>query len=68
MIILIKISKQEANILNKEFGVNFGAYGIYHTYTRYKKYYLCETSKNLKLLNKIRSGYGNIQGVKKDKA
>ena len=53
---LIPIEKDEAQILNKVYGVNFGSYGISHTYTRYKKYFLCESKKNLDALKKVRNG------------
>lgn len=41
-------------LLNKCYGVKFKDYGISHSYTKHKKYYLCETAKNLKLLKKVR--------------
>ena len=55
MNLLKEISKEEAHVLNKEHGVSFGCYGISHTYTKHKKYYLCESSKNMQALNKVRS-------------
>lgn len=39
-IIIIQISKEEAHILNKKYGVRFGD-GISTSHTRHKKYYLC---------------------------
>lgn len=56
---LKEISKQEAHILNKNYGVPFGSYGISHSFTRYKKYYLCESPKNMNALNKIRGIYND---------
>ena len=34
-------------------GVLFGEGGISHSHTANKKYYLCESKKNLKLLHKV---------------
>ena len=52
---MIKITKEEATMLNKKYGVPFQENGISHTYTRYKHYYLCENKKNLSCLSKVRS-------------
>ena len=46
------ISKEIAHKLNKEFGVPFGENGISISGTR-RKYYLCESRKNLSLLKKL---------------
>ena len=46
------ISKEIAHKLNKEFGVPFGENGISVSGTR-RKYYLCESRKNLSLLKKL---------------
>lgn len=51
---LKEISKQEAHILNENYGVPFGSYGISHTFTKHRKYYLCESPKNMNALNRIR--------------
>ena len=50
---IIKISKENAHKLNKEFGVPFGENGISTSKTNHKKYYLCESRKNLSLLKKL---------------
>ena len=47
------ISKEIAHKLNKEFGVPFGENGISTSKTNHKKYYLCESRKNLSLLKKL---------------
>ena len=52
-IIIILISKDIAHKLNKEFGVPFGENGISTSKTNHKKYYLCESRKNLSLLKKL---------------
>ena len=54
MIVIIPITKDEAQRLNKEYGVKFGSYGISHSYSRHKKYYLRECKNNLRALNEIR--------------
>ena len=51
--IIILISKDIAHKLNKEFGVPFGENGISTSKTNHKKYYLCESRKNLSLLKKL---------------
>ena len=51
---LKEISGNEAKILNSVYNVPFGAYGISHSYSRHKKYYLCECKNNLRDLNEIR--------------
>ena len=48
---LKEISGDEAKILNSMYNVPFGAYGISHSYSRHKKYYLCECKNNLRALN-----------------
>ena len=52
-IIIILISKEIAHKLNKEFGVPFGENGISTSKTNHKKFYLCESRKNLSLLKKL---------------
>ena len=49
---ILLISKEIAHKLNKEFGVPFGENGISISGTR-RKYYLCESRKNLSLLKKL---------------
>ena len=51
--IIILISKEIAHKLNKDFGVPFGENGISTSKTNHKKYYLCESRKNLSLLKKL---------------
>ena len=51
--IIILISKEIAHKLNKEFSVPFGESGISTSKTNHKKYYLCESRKNLSLLKKV---------------
>lgn len=51
---MIKISKQEAMKLNKEYKIPFGENGISHSWSKYTHYYLCEGRKNLACLDKIR--------------
>lgn len=50
---MIKISSEEAKELNK-MGVKYGENGISHTYGHHKSYFLCESKKNLNLLNELR--------------
>ena len=50
---ILLISKEIAHKLNKEFDVPFGENGISTSKTNHKKYYLCESSKNLSLLKKL---------------
>ena len=50
---IILISKEIAHKLNKDFGVPFGENGISSSKTNHKKYYLCESRKNLSLLKKL---------------
>ena len=40
--------------LNEEYGVRYGENGISHTYTKSRKYYLCENKYNLNALENIR--------------
>ena len=49
---ILLISKEIAHKLNKEFGIPFGEDGISVSGTR-RKYYLCESRKNLSLLKKL---------------
>ena len=51
---IVDITKQEAHALHKE-GVPFGEGGISHTYTSHRRYFLCESKKNLRLLDKLRN-------------
>lgn len=50
---IILITKEIAHKLNKQYGVPFGENGISTSKTRYKKYYLCESSKNKEFLSKV---------------
>lgn len=55
---MIKISKEDAIKLNKEYGIRFGENGISHTCSCHgnrKTYYLCTNSKNISIYNKIQS-------------
>ena len=54
MIIIILISKDEAQKLSKEYNVKFGSYGISSTHTKHKKFFLTESKYNLDVLNEIR--------------
>lgn len=55
VIVIIPITKDEAQKLNKKYGVKFGDYGISSTHTKHKKFFLTENKANLNALNKIRS-------------
>ena len=59
---LKEISGDEAKILNSMYNVPFGAYGISHSYSRHKKYYLCECKNNLRSLNEIRKAEKHRKG------
>ena len=50
---MIKITKQEAKKLY-ELGVQYGENGISHTHNHKRHYFLCESKKNLNILNKLR--------------
>lgn len=51
---MIKISKEIAHKLNRDYGVPFGENGISHTYSGKKKsYYLCESKRNIQSLRTI---------------
>ena len=50
---ILLISKEIAHKLNKDFCVPFGENGISTSKTNHKKYYLCESRKNLSLLKKL---------------
>ena len=50
---LIKISKEDAKCLNKEYGIKFGEGGISHSYTKNRKYYLCESKYNMNIFRKM---------------
>ena len=52
--VIIHISKQEASQL-QNMGYKFGNEGIHKSQSRYPKYYLTETPKALKDLEKIRN-------------
>lgn len=54
VIVIIPILKDEAQRLNKEYGVKFGDYGISSTHTKHKKFFLTENRTNLNALNEIR--------------
>jgi hypothetical protein len=50
---MIKISNFEAKKLN-ELGVNYGENGISHTYGHNRHYFLCESKKNMNMLEQLR--------------
>lgn len=52
---LVDITKREAHILNKKYGVPFKDDGISHSYTKHKKFYLCPSQRNMKALNDLRT-------------
>lgn len=52
---MIDISKAEMEYLTKVKNVPFGMNGISHCVGSYRKYYLCESSKNMKLINEYRN-------------
>ena len=54
MIVIIPITKDEAQRLNNEYGVKFGDYGISSTHTKHKNFFLTENRTNLNALNEIR--------------
>ena len=54
MIVIIPITKDEAQRLNKEYGVKFGDYGVSSTHTKHKKFFLTENRTNIDALNEIR--------------
>lgn len=54
VIVIIPITKDEAQRLNKEYGVKFGDYGVSSTHTKHKKFFLTENRTNLNALNEIR--------------
>lgn len=55
MIIIIPITKKEAQTLNKEYRVPFHDYGISSTRTKHKKkFYLTAIRTNIDALNEIR--------------
>ena len=47
---MIKISREDALKLNKEYGVKFGENGISRTHGHKKNYYLTESEYNLRSL------------------
>lgn len=51
---IVQITKQEAMILNRDYKIRYGENGISHTYTKNRKYYLCERMYNINALEKIR--------------
>lgn len=53
MELMIKITKKEANQL-RAMGVSNHTNGISHTWGHHKHYFLCESTRNLGLLKKIR--------------
>lgn len=50
---MIKISKEDALKLNKEYGVKFGENGISRTHGHHKTYFLTESEYNLRSLLKF---------------
>lgn len=51
---LKQISKEVAHRLNREFGIPFSCEeGISSSKTKYKKYYLCESKRNMSYLYKL---------------
>ena len=54
MIIIIPITKKEAQTLNKEYRVPFHDYGISSTRTKHKRFFLTVTRTNVDALNKVR--------------
>lgn len=48
--ILIKIKKEDAMKLNKDYGVRFGENGISKTHGHHKNYFLTESEHNLRSL------------------
>lgn len=50
---MIRISKETALRLNKDYGVPFREGGISKTHTKHSTYYLCESEYNLTSLLKI---------------
>ena len=56
MIIIIPITKDEAQRLNKEYKIKFHEdNGISSTYSKPKKFYLTPVKRNINALNEIRS-------------
>ena len=51
---MVKISSKEAKELNR-LGVPYLENGISHTHGHHKKYFLCESKKNMYLLSKLRN-------------
>jgi len=51
--IMIPVSQEEVKYLTSH-GVQFGEHGISSTKTRYKKYFVTETERNMRLLEKFR--------------
>lgn len=52
VIYIVNISKQMAHKLH-DLGVRFGEGGISHSHTSNKKYYLCESRRNMELLRRL---------------
>lgn len=50
---MIRISKETALRLNKEYGIPYKENGISKTHTKHTTYYLCESEYNLTSLLKI---------------
>jgi hypothetical protein len=51
---MIKISKDVAHKLNRDYGVPFKEGGISHTYSgKSRTYYLCESKKNMQSLHAL---------------
>lgn len=50
---LLKITKKEAHLLNKEYDIPFEENGLSKTRSKHPSYYLCESKENLELLLQI---------------
>lgn len=51
---MIKISRKERDVLEKDYNLRFNQ-DIHATYTKHRTYYMTETDRNLRIINKIRS-------------
>lgn len=52
---MVDITKHEAHVLNKKYGIPFKDGGISNSYTKHKKFYLCPSPRNMEALNDLRS-------------
>ena len=52
---MILISKEIAKELNSNYGVIFGEGGISKSKSKHPKYYLCESKKNIQILQKLQT-------------